>query len=610
MGALAALALCVGGYSVWQMVARNAEQPVVAADGGAGAPVAQIPAKDEAAGVASTPPADAPDADVASESVVASDPDAAPVAAEDSDAPAGANADSDSDSDTASSGARVQAGAEDAAQPDASGVAATADAPTAPSFDLVRVDAQGAATVAGQAAPDSLVRLMLDGVEVATATANDRGEFVALFDMPLAADPRALSLQTGGQDGTAPIQSDAQVIVAPRQMAQASPDGQSGQDAQAALADVVPDGAPVTSDAQSNSAQSSSAQSSSAQASSAQASAPDSASAGAPSDDAANSETADAVIAADEAEPTNTDGLSQAVGAAITGIATAITKDAGDTPASDPSTDMPVDPANRQGGETQIASTQGTGDTPASGGAPQAPAAQMADAPEASDTGGASPSATTDSTAPEATAAAPQAPDVLIADAGGVRVLQGGQAADLSIDTISYPPDGGVRLAGRAPAGAVLRIYLDNALLADTTSGADGQWQLDGADVAAGVHRLRVDMLGADGAVSARVDSPFKREAPELIARLAQQGAAGGAGPASAAAAGNSPPPDAATIRQVTVQPGNTLWGIASERYGSGFLFVKLFEANRDAIRDPDLIYPGQVFAVPAPDPATPRANN
>lgn len=50
----------------------------------------------------------------------------------------------------------------------------------------------------------------------------------------------------------------------------------------------------------------------------------------------------------------------------------------------------------------------------------------------------------------------------------------------------------------------------------------------------------------------------------------------------------------------VTVQPGFTLWGIAQQRYGDGVLYVQVFEANRDKIKDPDMIFPGQVFAVPA----------
>ena len=55
----------------------------------------------------------------------------------------------------------------------------------------------------------------------------------------------------------------------------------------------------------------------------------------------------------------------------------------------------------------------------------------------------------------------------------------------------------------------------------------------------------------------------------------------------------------APAIRAVTVQPGNTLWAIARDNYGEGILYVRLFDANRDRIRDPDLIYPGQVFSVP-----------
>ena len=52
-------------------------------------------------------------------------------------------------------------------------------------------------------------------------------------------------------------------------------------------------------------------------------------------------------------------------------------------------------------------------------------------------------------------------------------------------------------------------------------------------------------------------------------------------------------------FRIKTVQPGSTLWAIAKERYGSGIEYHKVFEANKERIRDPDLIYPGQVFEIP-----------
>lgn len=49
----------------------------------------------------------------------------------------------------------------------------------------------------------------------------------------------------------------------------------------------------------------------------------------------------------------------------------------------------------------------------------------------------------------------------------------------------------------------------------------------------------------------------------------------------------------------VTVQKGNHLWGFAKRFYGDGILYTLIYEANRDRINDPNLIFPGQVFTVP-----------
>ena len=47
------------------------------------------------------------------------------------------------------------------------------------------------------------------------------------------------------------------------------------------------------------------------------------------------------------------------------------------------------------------------------------------------------------------------------------------------------------------------------------------------------------------------------------------------------------------------IQPGNNLWRIASRVYGSGLRYTEIYQANADQIRDPNLIYPGQVFGLP-----------
>ncbi len=51
----------------------------------------------------------------------------------------------------------------------------------------------------------------------------------------------------------------------------------------------------------------------------------------------------------------------------------------------------------------------------------------------------------------------------------------------------------------------------------------------------------------------------------------------------------------------MTVQPGFTLWGIAEGQLGDGIRYVQVFEANKDKIRDPNLIYPGRCSRFPRP---------
>jgi nucleoid-associated protein YgaU len=48
------------------------------------------------------------------------------------------------------------------------------------------------------------------------------------------------------------------------------------------------------------------------------------------------------------------------------------------------------------------------------------------------------------------------------------------------------------------------------------------------------------------------------------------------------------------------VQPGNSLWRISRRLYGKGIRNSVIYQANKDQIRDPDLIYPGQIFVVPS----------
>jgi len=186
---------------------------------------------------------------------------------------------------------------------------------------------------------------------------------------------------------------------------------------------------------------------------------------------------------------------------------------------------------------------------------------------------------------------APARPPVLVADASGVRVLQPaigpGATADVlqtvALDSIAYDASGEVALSGRAVGGGIVRIYIDNRPVTEAVVGADGIWASGLPEVATGVYTMRVDQVNAAGAVVSRIETPFLREERATIAAvMAEQTEAAGF-----------------SLAVRTVQPGNTLWAIARDRYGDGILYVSVFEANRDRIRDPDLIYPGQIFVLP-----------
>jgi LysM repeat protein len=66
--------------------------------------------------------------------------------------------------------------------------------------------------------------------------------------------------------------------------------------------------------------------------------------------------------------------------------------------------------------------------------------------------------------------------------------------------------------------------------------------------------------------------------------------------------AAGPPPAAGADPAYHQVLSGDTLWDIAASHYGDPTRWPQIYGANRDRIRDPDLIYPGQRFAIPASD--------
>ena len=145
--------------------------------------------------------------------------------------------------------------------------------------------------------------------------------------------------------------------------------------------------------------------------------------------------------------------------------------------------------------------------------------------------------------------------------------------AELSLDVIDYDDGGNLVLSGRAQPETTVRAFVEEQPLGEATTTEAGDWRLTpSSPVAPGRHALRLEQVGPSGTVVASLNLPFRRAAL----------------PGGALAPG-----------QVVVQPGNSLWRIARATYGSGIKYTVIYAENAIQIRNPNLIYPGQIFTLP-----------
>jgi nucleoid-associated protein YgaU len=159
--------------------------------------------------------------------------------------------------------------------------------------------------------------------------------------------------------------------------------------------------------------------------------------------------------------------------------------------------------------------------------------------------------------------------------------MAGGKPADapappggVLVETMDYDPVGRVALGGRAAPNSHVQLYLDNILVGSAHTDPQGHWRLTPDKlIDPGLYTLRADEVSDTGKVVARAELPVQ------VSTL---------------------PADMTDGRSVVVQPGNSLWRLARRTMGDGMLYTTIYAANRDQIRNPDLIYPGQIFTVPS----------
>ncbi len=194
-----------------------------------------------------------------------------------------------------------------------------------------------------------------------------------------------------------------------------------------------------------------------------------------------------------------------------------------------------------------------------------------------------------------------------------------GPRAMLGITVVEADETGALYVAGKSQAGASVRLYLNDSLVASGDASTDSSWSFKiERGVVPGKYQIRVDDADPKtGKVLSRAEVTFDMpgkppasEAPAVSAATpATTPATTSTAPAAASGQASSTPAAPApaktamvvvpSIETATVVRGDSLWRISSKTYGSGFRYTEIHQANRDQIRDPDLIYPGQIFVLP-----------
>lgn len=190
------------------------------------------------------------------------------------------------------------------------------------------------------------------------------------------------------------------------------------------------------------------------------------------------------------------------------------------------------------------------------------------------------------------TVVALQAPGVATVNMQPVSQKQG-ERAKVHIFAVDVLTTGVMAASGSAEPGADVRLYLNDTLIVTAKAAANGSWSLTvEKGMTPGLYRLRADDVAADGKILSRAEIQF--DVPAIQAAVQANTVV-----ASASLANVVVP----SVQTATVARGDSLWRISEKLYGQGMRYTVIHGANSAQIRDPDLIYPGQVFVVPPKTP-------
>jgi nucleoid-associated protein YgaU len=183
----------------------------------------------------------------------------------------------------------------------------------------------------------------------------------------------------------------------------------------------------------------------------------------------------------------------------------------------------------------------------------------------------------------------------------GMRTLATPSSASgsrVAIQSVEADAMGGLVAKGLAEPNATVRLYLNQADLAEAKTQSDGRWSLTiQHGMTPGGYVMRADEIGQGAASSlASADTPFDYPDASSPAPTAPVLASASAEPSSAPSPAN---PVIASVQTKRVATGHTLWALSQSYYGDPTRYPEIVEANRAQIHNPNVIFPGQVFVVP-----------
>lgn len=469
-----------------------------------------------------------------------------------------------------------------------------------PSFDVVGVEPTGETVVAGRSDAGAMVALTANGEVVGKSIANQAGEWTIILEEPLKPGDYDVGLEVHDEKGTSIEESEQRLIVSVPEGGKEqplvvlnSPDAPSNILQKPATDDLIAQ-LPAQDGAEQNLSGAGDTQNDGTVVAALPAGENSNASTAGGAADAEQTARADAGTAPATTQETSAQPQS-AAGTSDNGQAPGKTADA---PAQGEATET----AALSAGQTAApASDKTASDTTATETAQSAQTGASQDETAVTAEAQAAQPVETQRAAGEVSGNGVQQEQT--AQAAGAPAVQPQQQAtaggepSVTVEAVESEPDK-VYVAGTGKPGSSVRVYVGEEYQGEAKVNSSGRWLVQGTkNVPEGNVEVRADLIAQDGdGVDARAAVTFEKEQDKQIVLTKVVATGSGSGQGSQGADVQK------SLPVVIIRKGDNLWRISRRLYGDGVRYTTIYQANQDQIRDPDLIYPGQVFLTPEGD--------